>query len=484
MLRSAETDESLIQPGIGTITDYHAQFIAHELTRRLPPDSDERLTGALVDAQVDLNPHQIDAALFAFRSPLSTGALLADEVGLGKTIEAGLVLSQHWAERRRRILVITPANLRKQWLQEITEKFFLPCFIMEAKPYNAAIRTGNFQPFERDDIVICSYQFARSKAADVQRTPWDLVVMDEAHRMRNVYRPSNVVANTLKMALAGRKKLLLTATPLQNSLLELFGLMSFIDEYAFGDLESFKDQYASVRQESVYNELKERLKPLCHRTLRRQVRAYVSYTERLPLVEHFTPDEAEDRLYRLVSEYLRRPNLQALPASQRALTTMELRKLLASSTFAIAGALDTLATRLERKLAKSQPASESLEEELTDDYEALDETADEWEDEPEEPLSEADQRALAREIAELREFTNLALSVDDNAKGRALLVALERAFEEAERLGAPRKAIIFTESKRTQNYLLRLLMDSPFKQGIVLFNGSNTDERSRAIYAD
>ena len=117
------------------LSAYHAKYFAHELTRRFPADSVEKLAGALVDAQVDLNPHQVDAALFAFKSPLSKGALLADEVGLGKTIEAGLVLSQKWAERKRRILVITPSNLRKQWFQELAEKFFLPCRILEAKPY-------------------------------------------------------------------------------------------------------------------------------------------------------------------------------------------------------------------------------------------------------------------------------------------------------------------------------------------------------------
>lgn len=88
------------------ITSYHAKYYAYELTRRCPADSEDRLASALVDAQVDLNPHQIDASLFAFRSPLSRGVLLADEVGLGKTIEAGLVLAQKWAERKRRMLVI------------------------------------------------------------------------------------------------------------------------------------------------------------------------------------------------------------------------------------------------------------------------------------------------------------------------------------------------------------------------------------------
>jgi len=449
-------------------------------------------------------------------------------VGLGKTIEAGLVLSQKWAERKRGVLVITPSNLRKQWFQELTEKFFLPCRILEAKSYNAAIKQGQFRPFEAPDIIICSYQFARSKAADVQAMAWDLVIIDEAHRLRNVYKPSNVIANTLKTALVGRAKLLLTATPLQNSLLELYGLVSFIDEHTFGDLRSFRVQFGKTRlgvgekfsialsdkdfksdlvtysnssgpskeeafkkikeqiwptQEQVFEKLKERLKLICHRTLRRQVTAYIPYTKRLPLVEKFTPEESEDRLYRVVSEYLQRDNLQALPASQRSLMTLVLRKLLASSTFAIAGALTSISNRLKAKLRK-QELSESLEEELDKDYEALDETAEEWvEEETVEMLTEADRKAIEQEIADLDAFAQLAASIDHNAKGKALLKALGIAFAKAKELGAAQKAIIFTESRRTQSYLLRLLADSPFSEGIVLFNGSNTDDRSKLIYS-
>src|SRR6185312_4593605 len=400
-----------------TLTPYHSKYFALELTRRCPPDSVEKLAGALVDAQVDLNPHQVDAALFAFRSPLSKGALLADEVGLGKTIEAGLVLSQIWAERKRRILDIVPSNLRKQWYQELTEKFFLPCRILESKFYNAALKKGAFRPFESSDVVICSYQFAKSKAGDVNAVPWDLVVIDEAHRLRNVYKPSNVVANTLKNALAGKNKLLLTATPLQNSLLELFGLVSFIDERTFGDLKSFREQFAHLDQEQVFETLKARLRPICHRTLRRQVLPYVRYTARHPIVQPFTPEEGEDRLYDLVSEYLRRDNLQALASSQRSLMTLVLRKLLASSTFAIAGALVSLSTRLKAKLRKQAPP-EALEEELEADYEALTETADEWsDDEAPTPLSAADRSAIEREVADLDEFARLATSIDHNAKG-------------------------------------------------------------------
>ena len=462
---------------------YHAKYFAFDLTRRYSADSMEKLAVAVAGAQVDLNPHQVDAALFAFHSPLSKGALLADEVGLGKTIEAGLVIAQKWAERKRRILVITPSNLRKQWHQEMSEKFFLPCKIVESRSYNLEAKAGT-QPFEDNSaVVICSYQFARAKQNDLRSVSWDIVVIDEAHRLRNVYKPSNVIANALREALSGVPKILLTATPLQNSLLELYGLISFIDERAFGDLQSFREQFANLSQQQTFAQLKNRLKPFCHRTLRRQVLEYVPYTKRIAIVEEFSPEDDEDALYQLVTEYLQRENLQALPTGQRTLMTLVLRKLLASSTFAIAGALTTMSNRLRAKVQQKAP-SQSLADELDEDYEALDETAEEWPDDDQETLSNADRAAITREIADLDEFVRLAMSIEHNAKGRALLVALRTAFAHAEKLGAAQKAIIFTESRRTQEYLQRVLDSSEFAEGIVFFNGSNTDARSKQIYAD
>lgn len=221
------------------LTDHQAKYVAYDLTRRAASDSVDKLMTALADAQVDLNPHQVEAALFAFRSPFSKGAILADEVGLGKTIEAGLLLAQKWAEGKRRLLVIVPANLRKQWAQELADKFFLPSLILEAKSFNEAIRAGNLNPLQQNAVVLCSYQFARAKEPYVRQTAWDLMVVDEAHRLRNVYRPGSKIAQAIKNAIAPYHKVLLTATPLQNSLLELYGLVSIVDEYAFGDLKSF-----------------------------------------------------------------------------------------------------------------------------------------------------------------------------------------------------------------------------------------------------
>ena len=236
-------------------TDYHAKYWANELTRRFSSETIEKFVKTLSEAQVQLNPHQIDAALFTFKSPLSKGAILADEVGLGKTIEAGIVISQYWAERKRKILIVMPSSLRKQWQQELCEKFYIPAKILEAKTFNDDIKNGNFNPFEQEEIVICSYHFARNKAPYIKAINWDLVVIDEAHRLRNVYKTSNKISNAIKDSIKERNKILLTATPLQNSLLELYGLTSIIDDYTFGDLASFKAQYCRNGQQIDYSEL-------------------------------------------------------------------------------------------------------------------------------------------------------------------------------------------------------------------------------------
>ncbi len=465
-------------------------FFAHQLTRRAASSSMEAMAGALLDAQVDLNPHQIDAAMFATSNPLSKGSILADEVGLGKTIEAGLLIAQRWAERKRRILVITPANLRKQWHQELADKFGLSATLLEAKSFRQAVKDGAVNPFNQSGIIICSYQFAARRSGDIKAVPWDLVVIDEAHRLRNVYKPENKTARTLQEALSHCQKVLLTATPLQNSLLELYGLVSFIDERVFGDLDSFKSQFASLKNAESFDALKNRIAPICKRTLRRQVEAYVKYTKRIPLLREFSPGADETALYDQVSEYLERESLYALPNSQRQLITLVLRKLLASSTFAIAGALETITNRLKKTLAEKASNlsdGESLVDELDQDYEALDELADELEpqSEDEEKTRTKEQvEAIRQEIVDLESFRNLAISITENSKGTALLQALRVAFAKLDELGAAKKAIIFTESRRTQDYLMGLLAKTPYGAGMVLFNGTNTDDASKRIYAD
>ncbi len=477
-----------------TLTDYHAKYFAYELTRRCASDSVEKLASVLSDAQVDLNPHQIEAALFAFRNPFSRGAILADEVGLGKTIEAGLLLSQKWAERKRRLLVIVPANLRKQWTQELADKFHLPSVILENRTFNDFIRSGNLNPFQQDAVILCSYQFARKQEPYLRQTPWDLVVIDEAHRLRNVYKPSSKIANAIKQAVASFPKILLTATPLQNSLLELYGLVSIIDEYAFGDFKTYRARFARLGNDVDFNELRERLRPLCKRTLRRQVLEYVKFTNRHALVQEFVPTSEEQRLYDLVSDYLQQPTLYALPASQRQLMTLILRRLLASSTYAISDTLDGLARKLEFAATKAETV-EAPPDDLSQNWEELDDLADEWDEDDaeqaaEQPRLSSEQLAeMRKETDKLREFHRLAKSIVKNSKGEVLLTALRRGFAAAEQAqksqGAAtlqQKAIVFTESRRTQEYLFRVLEKTEFSGKVMLFNGTNNDPKAKDIY--
>jgi superfamily II DNA or RNA helicase len=491
-------------------TPYHAKYFAYELTRQGGAGV-ERLSRSLFDASVDLNPHQVEAALFAMRSPLSSGALLADEVGLGKTIEAGIVLCEYWAERRRRLLVIVPASIRKQWALELSEKFHLPSLVIDEKSYRERRDAGVAQPFEGPAVVITSINFASRFAEELHAIPWDLVVVDEAHRLRNAYRQSNVMGQRIRWAIGDRRKLLLTATPLQNSLTELYGLSTMIDERLFGDLPSFRSQYMNAG--ANLTELRERLRTFSTRTLRRQVVEYVRYTERRLITRPFQPTENEQRLYEAISSFLQRDNTYALPQQQRHLMTLIVRKLLASSSQAVAGTLEAMRDRLVVMLNKNgKPAQLALaeallsEEEMADGLldEILGETAEAGQAEPgwagtngakqdsedggvgvrsdEQVPPPLDRSKLEAEIRELNDYIRWARSIGVDTKARALLAALQIGFGRMTEMGAASRAVIFTESRRTQTYLKDFLDANGYAGKTVLFNGTNSDPETTLIY--
>lgn len=470
---------------------HQAKFFAHYLTRE-GIGADEALTQSLSAARVDLNPHQVDAAMFALRSPLSKGVLLADEVGLGKTIEAALVLSQRWWERRRNLLLIVPASLRKQWATELREKFSLPSAILDAKRLKDLAASGVPNPIGRKEgIIIVSYEYAARIAHQLQKVTWDLVVFDEAHKLRNVFKAaSNSRAAVLRDALHGRQKLLLTATPLQNNLMELYGLVTIIDESYFGSEQAFKAEFGGKGSLAAQALLQHRLEPICKRTLRRQVQkaGLINYTNRLPQTFDFTPSQLEVDLYEAVSAYLQNPDTIALGKNGRHLVTLSLRKILGSSSFAIAKTLDKMIQRLEAKLA--------VDDETLDDIDGFADEAEVWreagassaaetdavEDHSDDDLDQIDPQKLQAEIAELKHYRALATSIHDNAKGRALLECLPIVMGEMESKGGQRKAVVFTESVRTQAYLRDLLEANGFAGQTVMLNGSNSDKDSAAIY--
>ncbi|MFQ5901263.1 MAG: SNF2-related protein [Thermodesulfobacteriota bacterium] len=477
---------------------FHQILLAHELTLKRPAHDMKKLEAPLSSSLVDLNPHQIDAAVFAFKGPLSKGAILADEVGLGKTIEAGLLISQFWVEGKRKIIVVVPASIRKQWQNELFEKFEIPNVIVDGFEYSASKKKGLVNPFDRDKVVIVSIPFAYRRHSEIKAVKkWDLVVIDEAHRLRNVYKKSgNKQARTLKKLFDRFPKLLLTATPLQNSLLEIYGMLSFIDEKLFGSVYSFKKLFMADEYglEPVnLRTLKERLSDCVTRTLRRHVKEYIPYTNRLSMTEDFTPTDEELLLYNLVSEYLKREEVIAIPKKQRHLMLLIYRKILASSSFAIAKTLEALIHNLKRKLKGLELESiehlisdvegyEEEKEELArgEDGELIERSKTEDGSKAEETFSKED---IEEEIKELLAMKSLAESIYKNAKADALLSVLQRLRDYTRGMGFPGKAVIFTESRRTQEYLFHHLSNNGYRDKITLFNGTNVGPVPKRAYA-
>lgn len=468
------------------ITKYHAKYFANELTRIKEYNSDNKISNALFNAKVDLNPHQVESALFAFKSPLSKGVILADEVGLGKTIEAGLVMAQYWAENKRKLIIVCPSSLRHQWNNELKEKFNIDSIIIETKSFNNEVKNGNINPFEqKNKAIILSYNFVSSKKELIREIKWDLVVIDEAHKLRNVYKPNNKIGNNIKWAFNDCKKLLLTATPLQNTLLELYGLVSLIDENIFGDITSFRSQYI---KDSDLEDLRERLRLCSKRNLRKDVLEYIKYTKRYPITEEFNATDEEMELYNEITRFLEREDSYAIPKSQRALTTLIIRKLLASSTQAILQTLQTIKIRLEKIKEENKVNYENIEEIVDEDLlfgleEDIEDQIESKEYIIENNTSKKiDYNLLEDEIKALNNFIEKARNIKVDAKSKALLKALDIGFKKTKELGGNRKALIFTENKRTQEYLYNYLRENGYENKVVLFNGSNTSTQAKEIY--
>lgn len=470
------------------ISNYQSKYFAYELQRSYANNHVGKLAGLLFDAQVEPKPHQIDAALFALQTPFLPGVILADEVGLGKTIEAGIVITQYWAERKRRILIIAPSSLRQQWKQELYEKFLIPAAILDAKNKDAILSKADTQPAE---VLICSYEFVLRHETALLKS-WDLVVADEAHRLRNYWNgKAKMAAAVAYIARSAHKTVLLTATPLQNKLEELYGLVSVFDPDYFYSLSVFRERYIKNRDLTGDDDLVDRVAAISKRTLRKDASKYIRFTQRMPLTVEFTPSSDEIKLYELVNDYLQREELFAFAGSQRHLSALIIRKRLGSSTYAVASTLENIANRLADEAASGKlrdkrgglfladfEAGEDLEEEILENAQ-----------ETETPLVQArlDEVTLKRmraEVVELLNYAALARSITVNQKAIKLNEALDLGFERLRELGAAEKAIIFTDSTKTQDYIARILIDSGRGEGLVLFNGSNNSPEQTAIYHD
>ena len=473
-----------------SITAYQASYYAHDLTRLGEIGQIDRLSMTLFDSKVDLNPHQVEAALFAISNPLQKGVILADEVGLGKTIEAGLVLCQKWAERQRKLIVVVPAHIRKQWQSELIEKFNLPSIVIDRKVWNSLRKEGFQNPFDCNKIVIISYGFASRMQDDLRVVPFDLVIMDEAHKLRNAYQPSRKGGQAVRWAFEPRQKILLTATPLQNSILELYGLGWLISDHIFGDKSTFQSHYSNAGGDLAG--LRSRMSQFCIRALRRDC-TYVNYTKRQAMTHPFAQTQEEKALHQDVTDLMIRENSFAIPHRNRQLIEMILFKTLASSPQALAGTLRTMRQRLIdlRDGLTDQEEDHFLEALSQDedlDFDSLVEQIDDMNDNDEvfvvdEMTNQSvDGRMLASELAELDTLINRAERITSDSKSRALIQSLTAAFTRLQDIGAARKALIFTESRKTQAFLAQYLEANGYAGKVVVFNGSNNHPTAKQAH--
>ena len=431
----------------------------------------------LSTAAIDVNPHQVEAFTFSLAAMKLGGAVLADEVGLGKTIEAGLVLKYLLNSGNQKILLVMPSNLRKQWQVELDEKFEVESLIVES---------GNWDEYKsyvknESAVVIVSYNFASRRKSEFAKVPWSFCVFDEAHRLRNVYKNGSKMASNLYELTKGIPKLMLTATPMQNSLFDLYGLIQFIDKRIFYSKAVFSDRYIKNEQ---YEDLRHQVNTVLQRTLRKEVSDYIQFPERKEMTVDFELSLPEVELYMKINNYLKKEILLALPNSHRTLITSVIRKLLASSSMAVAETFRALKNRLV--ILKETTREESVEESLDFFFSFFDD--DEVEDEPENDhvdqlyTREKVNEFIQHEIDEIDDIINTAEKIKKNAKITALKIAVRKAFDFQRDAEIKEKVVIFTESVRTQQYIFEELSDEGYQGQILKFNGSSGDDTTKELF--
>ncbi len=440
------------------------------------------ISGSLGTSKIDLNPHQIEAALFALKSPLSQGVILADEVGLGKTIEAGLVIAEYFSRGQDSIIVVAPASLCQQWQTEMQEKFDLPAQIIDAKKYKEELKAGHDDPFLFKGVIICSYNCAVQLKAILKHYVWSLVVIDEAHKLRNFYKGKTKIAEGINEAFAGKRKLLLTATPIQNNLMDIFSLVSLIDMSILGNEYAFMENY--LYSERRHNELKERLKCVLHRTLRKDVLEYIKYTNREAMTVAFNPTKEEEELYHEISGYIQDVSQIAVNMRVRSLIVLMIRKLMGSSTAAVKGTLNGLMERLNN-IGNALITDADLYQ-IVNDVDVWDEYQESFNNETSKMRKKtySPDADINAEKAYLQKLIDKADKIKVDGKTEKLIEALNQGFEKIQEKGGQRKAIIFTESNRTLNYLYDYLSSHGFEGKIVTFNGQNNSPLCNQIYND
>jgi hypothetical protein len=476
------------------------RHLAEDLVRRRRSDEQRRYAAPQRAAKIDANPHQVNAVVFALSRIREGGCILADEVGLGKTIEAGLVIAQLLAEGARRILLIAPKPLLGQWRQELFQLF-------DIEAHEGVARPGGF---DGAGVFLIGREAAGSEKGELAlRTaePFELCVVDEAHEVfAGIYKRFNTygeyerdspharTAGRVREVLLQRRVpvLLLTATPIQNTLLELWGLVQYVDPLGtlLGDLPTFREVFCEADHRMVTRgqeqELRSRLRSVLQRTLRREAQEFleVPFVNRQARLFEYSMLPEEKALYEDITSYLLEPGILAFQGSQRQLLLLSFHRLMASSVRALGKSLNGVAARLRTGASGSGAAGDGggLATELDDEdfSAALEEEGDDAAGGA--GLAAVNPEQARSELRRVESFIQRAEALGSDSKFQALLKALDFVMGRATRGQGAGKLVIFTESRVTQEYLREGLLESRLVSDaeVTLFRGTNNSERARA----
>lgn len=401
-------------------TPFHAYYTARMLDAAI---QDNDFAPVFASSGIEIYPFQIAAASFALHSN-QKGAILCDEAGMGKSHEAMLVMVQKWLEGCRKILLCIPnADLLNQWLELLNEYYTVPFVsIVNTNDWN-----NNGKTFEQDGIVITTYDFACEHFDEAQAVDWELTVFEEANVLSSVYLPDNKQAKSLKNISKNSFKLLLTGTPIEKNIMDLYGLVWFIDETILPNEQDFLKRY--LRRPENYPELSAKVSKFCFRTLRSQARSYAKITDRVLLTYEYALTSAEQEVYNKLYNYINKPNKIAFPEMDSYDLALRILGLQSSSTAAI---LQTVKGIIKRLQINSN-ATEELNK---------------W-----------------------QEIKHLCESIETDSKLTALKKILDSVFSANKKLGSSKKAVVFTESVETQKMLYESLNEN---YAVVVYNGSKS----------
>lgn len=401
---------------------FYAYYKARELENL---SNEDGLLPVFSSSDIKIFPFQIAAAKFALQSPYQKGVVLCDESGMGKSHEAMIVLTQKWYEGKTRLLLAIPSvDLLEQWVDLIEKHYTIPYVVMKSTR-DVSFTESSENPFLQDALVITTYDFLATQQELASQVAWDVIAFEEATALCSVYQADNKQARVLKTIAQNAFKLLLTGTPIEKNIMDLYGLIYFIDETILPTEQAFLQRY--LRKPENYPELAEKVSKYCFRTLRLQAKQYAKVPNRIPITLEYTKSKQEQELYHLLFAYCQKEHSVAFPEMNAYDLSLRLLGLCSSSTAAILQTLTGIIGRLEQNPQAKE------------------------------------------ELAELKQMLSIAQTITIDAKTIALQKALDRAFKLQKKIGATQKVLIFTESVATQKYLFDILKE---QYSVVIYNGS------------